>query len=79
MLSHFAPIKERVKQGEFMIAGGYQKLKEAVETVEDNYRKASEVQELGPRFSHVLQKFHEQEVISSKTSFDKLFLINFFR
>ena len=62
MKSFFDPVKERAKAGEFMVPGGYQILKEAIETVEKNYQMTRNTEEMGPQFSAVLILFQQDEV-----------------
>ena len=61
----FDPVKERAKAGEFMVPGGFQILKEAIETVEKNYQMIRNIEEMGPQFSAVLILFQQDEVGAS--------------
>ena len=45
-----------------MVPGGYQILKEAIETVEKNYQMTRNTEEMGPQFSAVLILFQQDEV-----------------
>ena len=61
--SFFGPLKDRVKAGEFMVPGGFKLLKAAVETMEKQVQDAGRKDEMGPKFSEVLVRFQNKEVI----------------
>ena len=65
----FDPVKERAKAGEFMVPGGFQILKDAIETVEKNYHMIRNTEEMGPQFSAVLILFQQDEVGASTNFF----------
>ena len=62
MCCFFDPVNERAKAGGFMVAGGYKILKEALAIVERNYQLKRNSEEMGSKFSAVLEHFQNHKV-----------------
>jgi hypothetical protein len=62
LLAFFDPIKQRAMSGKFMAPGGHKILNKAINEVVQSFEEASRAEELGPKASHVLQQYQEQEV-----------------